>query len=328
MVAFELAQLEEVAGQIERATKWYHHAWDRFRRAEWKKRAEEALGRLGAPIPTSTAGEEPPQPAEQPELSSPSIEFADEAEPEPPPQPAPEPEVRAGTEQAAARPPAGVSPGAHRRRRGGRGRGRGRGQARTEAPGGHEPVKHEPESPHHPAPHVPAHPAPIHATPVHPIKEPEPQPVSERRPAREHAPSVHVYRRVGEPALASVIAGLEAKLRQLLAAHAYEMEHVDEAPASPGVYMVSDLDLTTVYYVEAYGNMRVAMEQLVSGRRGRQGSVRARLAQYLGIGDSQATRYLKQHCVVRWLELEESDAVALCHFATGVFRPELNEEES
>ncbi|HEV2388673.1 MAG TPA: hypothetical protein VGS20_15625 [Candidatus Acidoferrales bacterium] len=123
-----------------------------------------------------------------------------------------------------------------------------------------------------------------------------------------------------------MIAGLEAKLRQLLAARAYELERVDEAPASPGVYMVSDLDLTTVYYVEAYGNMRVAMEQLVSGRRGRQGSVRSRLAQYLGIGDSQATRYLKQHCVVRWLELEESDAVALSHFATAVFRPELNEE--
>jgi hypothetical protein len=126
--------------------------------------------------------------------------------------------------------------------------------------------------------------------------------------------------------LASVISALEAKLRQLLAAHPCPMERVEEAPSSPGIFLVTDVDLTTVYYVEAYGNLRFAMEQLVSGRRSRQGSVRTRLAHYLGISDTRATRYLKEHCVARWLELEESDALALGHFTTAVLRPELNEE--
>ena len=101
---------------------------------------------------------------------------------------------------------------------------------------------------------------------------------------------------------------------------------MSELPASPGVYLVSDLDLTTMYYLEACGNMRVALDQLSSGRRGRQAPVRARLARFLGISDAQAGRYLKQHGLVRWIELEESDAIALGHFAAALLRPELMEE--
>ena len=52
MVAFELAQVEETAGRMERAADWYKRAWLRFRRSEWKQKAEEALTRHGIPIPT------------------------------------------------------------------------------------------------------------------------------------------------------------------------------------------------------------------------------------------------------------------------------------
>src|SRR2546427_12106292 len=48
MVAFELAQLYEKSGQIVEAVRCYSTAAERFRRAEWKTKAEEALARLGA----------------------------------------------------------------------------------------------------------------------------------------------------------------------------------------------------------------------------------------------------------------------------------------
>jgi len=36
------------------------------------------------------------------------------------------------------------------------------------------------------------------------------------------------------------------------------------------------------------------------------------------------TKYLSDHCVVRWLQLDEG-AVNFCHFAIAVLRPNLNE---
>src|SRR6266849_3966298 len=53
MVAFELAQIHEKAGANAEAARWYTSAAERFRRAQWKLKAEEALTRLGAPIPAA-----------------------------------------------------------------------------------------------------------------------------------------------------------------------------------------------------------------------------------------------------------------------------------
>ncbi len=146
-------------------------------------------------------------------------------------------------------------------------------------------------------------------------------------PALRPSPTVRVYRRLGEPALASEIAALEARLRQLLAATPVSLAETETLPASPAAYILSDADLATVYWVGACSNLRAAIEQMMGGRRrGGRGSFRSQLARYLGINDSQTARYLKQHCVVRWLELEETDAQALAHFATAVLRPELSEE--
>ena len=58
MVAWELALIEEKAERMAEAGKWYQIAAQRFRRADWKKKAEEALARLGIELPT-TPVEEP-----------------------------------------------------------------------------------------------------------------------------------------------------------------------------------------------------------------------------------------------------------------------------
>ncbi len=323
MVAFELAQLEELAGRIERATDWYKRAWQRFRRSEWKQKAEEALTRFGVPLPLETA-EAPPEPRERVTPSEPAAEPGPEAIPETEAQD--EAEVEDETQAAAPAETSGAQPAPtgekRRRRRGGRGRRRGRGGARPESAATQPGAAPTPVSPRPPVPSRPPAPSPA-------PRERERE--VERKPAREQAieqlPPIHIYRR-GEPALASEIKALEAKLRQLLAAHPNSIEEIGELPASPGVYLVSDLDLTTMYYVEACGNIRAAMDQLVSGRHTRQGSVRARLGRYLGISDAQAGRYFKQHGLVRWIELEESEAVALGHFAAAVLRPELMEEST
>src|SRR5580700_6300343 len=55
MVAFELAQLHEKAGTISEAVRWFTTAAERFRRPQWKQKAEEGLVRLGAPVPVAPA---------------------------------------------------------------------------------------------------------------------------------------------------------------------------------------------------------------------------------------------------------------------------------
>src|SRR5215469_9463715 len=47
MVAFELAKVFESSGQNSDAAKWYSTAATKFRRAEWKNKAQEAATRLG-----------------------------------------------------------------------------------------------------------------------------------------------------------------------------------------------------------------------------------------------------------------------------------------
>src|SRR5260370_24053892 len=47
MVAFELAKYFESSGQNGDAAKWYSAAAERFRRADWKVKAQEAAVRLG-----------------------------------------------------------------------------------------------------------------------------------------------------------------------------------------------------------------------------------------------------------------------------------------
>jgi len=135
--------------------------------------------------------------------------------------------------------------------------------------------------------------------------------------------------RSGDPALVSRIARMETQLRRLISCPPQLLDEADRAPAGPGVLILSDSDLTTNYYVTACDTLRVEMARLGRTERSSRGapagpSLRSRLAEHLGIGESQVHRYLSQHCVVRWLQLDEGSR-PLAHFAIGVLHPVLND---
>ena len=141
--------------------------------------------------------------------------------------------------------------------------------------------------------------------------------------------------RAGDPALASRMAKLDSMLRRLVASPLHKMDEVDAAPAGPGVFLLSDSDQITSYYVEACQTLRVGLGNLARGggrsnakpvRGGRpdfDSGLKAKLAEHLGIGEAKVSQYLKDHCVVRWIQLDD-DAPHLAHFAIGVLRTPLN----
>jgi hypothetical protein len=99
------------------------------------------------------------------------------------------------------------------------------------------------------------------------------------------------------------------------------------------VFLLSDSDQITSYYVEACQTLRVGLGNL--GRGGRSGkssrggrtfsesSFKGKLAEHLGINDSKVAQYMKDHCVVRWIQLDD-DAPHLAHFVISLLRTPLN----
>jgi hypothetical protein len=338
MVAYELAQVFEKTGSHPEAIRWYTTAAERFRRPQWKQKAEEGLARLGAPIPapaavteTAAVGEASAQPAALPE---PIIaEFSDE-------QPAemskemPD-EMNDGQHESVFEPSATVAPTVSSPAQHSRGRRRGRrgGRGRRKGPRAATPALAESRG----------------ALPVPPsmfdrvaqgdtlraerpgaavefaksgVLEPEPP-----RGVEPAASSVTAARgRSGDPALSSRMAQLESQLRRLLACSLHSLDHAEEAPAGPGVFLVTDADQTTYYYAEACQTLRVGVGNLLrSGRGSREGSnLKEKLAEHLGISEARVGKYLKDHCRVRWLQLDEG-APLLAHFAVAVLRPAANE---
>jgi len=89
--------------------------------------------------------------------------------------------------------------------------------------------------------------------------------------------------------------------------------------------VLTDSDLTSYYYVEACQTLRVAIPNLLRSGAGRRGeSIRAELAEHLGIPESRVSKYLADHCVVRWLQMDD-DAPYFAHFLSAVLHPALNE---
>lgn len=141
--------------------------------------------------------------------------------------------------------------------------------------------------------------------------------------------------RAGDPALASRMSKLESMLRRLVASPLHRLDELESAPAGPGVFLLSDSDQITSYYVEACQTLRVGLGNLARGsgrsttkvaRGGRpafDSGLKTKLAEHLGIGEAKVSQYLKDHCVVRWIQLDD-DAPHLAHFAMGVLRTPLN----
>jgi hypothetical protein len=282
---------------------------ERFRRAEWKAKAEEALTRLGAPIPVSAASEEVASAAAVTAFQSPAE--TEEA-------------TQASDEQAsasAAELPSKVTPAGERhkrRRRGRRGGRRHRHGARAPAQGAAvKPVAAPPE-----VSHVERKPARV----IEKVAPPAPEPA--RSLETSAAPASWLVRgRTGEPALASRLALLESQLRRLIASSMHRVDEAEQAPAGPGVFLLSDSDQTTYYFAQACETLRIGVGNLLrTGRASRRGEaefLRARFAEHLGISESRVSKYLKEHCAVRWLQLDEG-ATELAHFAIAILRPGLN----
>src|SRR5579863_4829489 len=79
MVAFELARYFESVGNTADAGRWYLTAAERFRRSDWKTKAQESATRLGATEPA-----EIPVPVSKPAEESAASESSEAAEPESP----------------------------------------------------------------------------------------------------------------------------------------------------------------------------------------------------------------------------------------------------
>lgn len=328
MVAFELARHLEQAGDTAGAGRWYSTAAAGFRRPQWKAKAEEAMTRLGvaaepvapAAIPVEERASETRFNAEVTEITKGS-EVRDEEQPE--------------LGQAAPGEPAsavGTMPTGRRRRgrRGGR-RHRRKGRAPEAAAGG--PQRGVAEAGPEETRAVAATAAQVPGPVIH--EEPSGARWRAAEPAAEEAEraaltGLRERGRVGDPGLSSRMALLESRLRRMLAATPAGVHEADRAPAGPGVFLLSDTDLQTHYYVEACQTLRIGVRNLT--RAGRQAAgrgmtgpaLKARLAEHLGISETKAAKYLSDHCAVRWLQLDDG-ANLLAHFAIAVLRPVLNE---
>jgi len=346
MVAFELGAVEEKAAHNDEAIRWYTTAIERFRRADWKKKTAEALERLGAPIPagalTVTAAAVPP--TDEQDSALPESAAGEPETPEETPEEA-EAEISFSSEVHAVESAPGATPAnssadaLHKRRRRGRRGGRGRhrrgGSASSATPAVPAQRFVSREAP--PPPEAAS--APDSGTLRARSGEESVRSAAYNAPPprsswpTEEAPTLPSERiahgRGGEPAIASRLAHLESMLRRMLGSQLHKLDEADEAPAGPGVFLLSDSDLVTSYYIEACKTLRVGIGQLLRGVRGGRaqsgGSLRTRLAEHLEISESKVSDYLKKHCVVRWIQLDD-EASNLAHFAIGVLRTPLNAE--
>jgi hypothetical protein len=315
MVAFELAKFLETAGQNGEAAKWYSTAAERFRRADWKTKAQEAAVRLGGQVLTEPAALSGDTSIGAPDLAVPEPGLPFE---QPPAIATFEAVVAPDAEGAVAL--ASGAPKRGTRRRGRRG---GRNRRKTAVTGVAAP------SP------VPFTETPVRQQASSPLDDAPEQRVSRvtesvpplRLPS-ESAPDIatSVRGRYGDPGLSSRLSLLEMQFRRLLTCTPLKLSEADRAPVGPGVLLLSDSDLSTYYYVEPCQTLRIAIGSFLRGTGSRRGaeSIKPRLAEHLGIAETRVTKYLADHCVARYLQLD-ADASHFAHFVIAVLRPALND---
>jgi hypothetical protein len=326
MVAFELAKYFETSGQNADAAKWYAAAAERFRRADWKIKAQEAAVRLGA-VPGELPTEVAAPATDDFHLTAPAVAEPEQSLPFDQNAEALESAVAVSSEiqQAAETPGSAPETAEQKRRRRGRrgGRNRRKGGVVKEATG--TAVSSRAETPasrpglppavfaesEEPAPPRVTHSRAIPSLPIEPSSE---------------AGAASVKGRYGDPGLSSRINLLEMQFRRLLTCPPARLDDAVHAPAGPGVFVLTDSDLTSYYYVEACQTLRIAIGNLLRGGASRRGvdSIKPQLAEHLGIAETRVAKYLADHCVVRYLQLDEG-ASNFAHFVIAVLRPALNE---
>jgi hypothetical protein len=329
MVAFELGRHFEIAKDSAQSLQWYLTAASKFRRGEWRTKAREAVVRLGGELPPdldtvtalqseSLAAVESSAPALAIPIPEPAAPFEQNAN-------AFESLVAVGSEnppQSEASDSASPALDKKHRRRGRRG-GRNRRKSSSPQPSSESRStdRYATRARHHEPPPVPE-----------PAEILPPRVVDSRSIPRlpvEQIPDSGlpgVKGRFGDPGLASRLSLLEMQLRRLLTCPPVKLDEAAHAPAGPGVFVLTDDDMTTYYYVEACDTLRIAISSLARSGMSRRGNtnLKSLLADHLGISETRVTKYLSEHCVVRWLQLDEG-SVNFCHFAIAVLRPNLNE---
>ena len=355
MVAFELAKYFESESKNPDAAKWYGIAAERFRRADWKTKALEAAVRLGGDASANSvegggdSGEVPAPSAElpavlvMPEPSSTSEQnvatFAG----------AGESPARAETEEdeddsignratpsesgdeKEATATGAESEDKRRRRRGRRG-----GRNRRKPGVGPQPVEsattpRTASTPINSGRRGSSAPTPNVVEGADGAAPDAPVPIRRSIPPLPIEPSLesagpNPRGRYGDPGLSSRMSALEMQFRRLLTCEAVKLDEAATAPAGPGVLVLSDSDLTSYYYVESCQTLRIAVSNLLRGNASKRGSdsITKQLAEHLGITEARVPKYLAEHCVVRWLQLDEG-ASHFAHFVIAVLRPALNE---
>lgn len=351
MVAWEIGAVEEKNGRSDEAVKWYKVAAEKFRRADWKKKAEDALARLGAEAPEKHEAVEAVE--DEAESHKPMLIEA-EREDIPEDQPAPlavgeivedaddeaaEDEVSQPGAVSANALPGAPGDGARKKRRRGRRGGRGRRRkgnvngapglpAQAFASSGSSAQNSSSAQAQQPlAAAAQQERVPYEAPQREPQRSPRPEPAYQA----PQLPSERAAHGRSDPALSSRMAHLESLLRRLMQSPLHRLGEADEAPAGPGVFLLSEADQSGSYYVESCQTLRVGVGNLVRGVRTQKGNrgrfnetnLKQQLAEYLGINEAKVSQYLKDHCVVRWIQLDE-EASNLAHFAIGILRTPLN----
>jgi hypothetical protein len=328
MVAFELGRHFEITKDNAKALQWYLTAAAKFRRGEWKTKAHDSVLRLGGELPAEPLSAiEPSSAADSAEESSSPpvpITIPDPAAPFEQTAVAFESLVAAGAEKAPS-PEAPQTNGEAPEKRHGR---RGRRGGRNRRKGSAEQLTSESRVSTRPAARARAVEPPEAAS----AEILPPRIVDSRAIPRipvEQLPDSGVpgvKGRFGDPGLSSRLSLLEMQLRRLLTCPPAKLDESSHAPAGPGVFVLTDDDMTTYYYVEACDSLRIAIGSLVRTGMTRRGNtnLKSLLGDHLGIPETRVTKYLSEHCVVRWLQLDEG-SVNFCHFAIAVLRPSLNE---
>ena len=320
MVAFELARHFEAVSKPEESVKWYAISWQRFRRGDWKTKAQEAIERLGGALPAEDEVLAIPE-IRQDLLAQPLGELAGS----PSESPSPHAEVVPQSDDAAsageASPTAqAVSSSANEKRGRRRGRRGGRNRRKSAPAGDHKPVSS-------PAAHsklASSEPAPEVAPPSVVDNRSIPR-VPVETSAEVTVGTSPVKGRFGDPGLSSRLSLLEMQFRRLLVCPPAKLDQADRGPAGPGVFVLTDEEMITYYYAEACDTLRIAIGNLTRGGANRRSGVnlKALLAEHLKIPEARVGKYLTEHCVVRWLQLDEG-AEHFAHFVIAILRPILN----